>query len=212
MPFIDAKLTVPVDAAQKEALKTAFGKAIPTLHKTETYLMVGIQDSCDLWMAGQKLTKGAYVSVSLYGHASPADYNAMTGKICAIPSPTGAGTAAISDCFFTAAIPAGAFLNTGRSLRGFVCFSAHRQRKPPARFLRIGGLFWIVRSAAGDYSSFFLPLRLRAMTSATMATAATTRTTIRLTRGRLSLVWGIAAGFGVGVPQVPFSMASAMSG
>ena len=84
MPFIDAKLTVPVDAAPKEALKTAFGKAIPTLHKTETYLMVGIQDSCDLWMAGQKLTKGAYVSVSLYGHASPADYNAMTGKICAI--------------------------------------------------------------------------------------------------------------------------------
>ena len=84
MPFIDAKVTVSLADAQKEALKAAFGKAIPTLHKTETYLMVGIQDNCDLWMAGQKLTRGAYISVSLYGSASPADYSAMTGEICSI--------------------------------------------------------------------------------------------------------------------------------
>lgn len=84
MPFIDAKLTVSVADAQKEALKTAFGKAIPTLHKSETYLMVGIQDNCDLWMGGKKLDKGAYVSVSLFGNASPADYETMTGKICSI--------------------------------------------------------------------------------------------------------------------------------
>ena len=84
MPFIDAKVTVSLADAQKEALKAAFGKAIPTLHKTETYLMVGIQDNYDLWMAGQKLTRCAYVSVSLYGSASPADYSAMTGEICSI--------------------------------------------------------------------------------------------------------------------------------
>ena len=84
MPFIDAKLTVSVADAQKEALKTAFGKAIPTLHKSETYLMVGIQDNCDLWMGGKKLDKGAYVSVSLFGNASPADYETMTGKLCSI--------------------------------------------------------------------------------------------------------------------------------
>lgn len=84
MPFIDAKLTVSVADAQKEALKTAFGKAIPTLHKTETYLMVGIQDNYDLWMAGKKPDKGAYLAVSLYGSAAPADYDAMTGKLCDI--------------------------------------------------------------------------------------------------------------------------------
>lgn len=84
MPFIDARLTLPVSDAQKESLKTAFGQAIPTLHKTETYLMVGIQDNCDLWMAGQKLDKGAYLSVSLFGSAAPADYDAMTGKLCHI--------------------------------------------------------------------------------------------------------------------------------
>ena len=84
MPFIDSKIVGPVPADKKEAIKTALGRAIPTLHKTETYLMVGIQDNCDLWMAGQKLTRGAYVSVSLYGSASPADYSAMTGEICSI--------------------------------------------------------------------------------------------------------------------------------
>lgn len=84
MPFIDAKLTVPATDAQKEALKTAFGQAITTLHKTESYLMVAVQDNVPLWLAGRKLPKGAYVAVSLYGNARPADYDRMTGQICEI--------------------------------------------------------------------------------------------------------------------------------
>ena len=73
MPFIDARLTVPVSAAQQESLKAAFGKAIPTLHKTESYLMVAIAGDTPLWLGGRKLEKGAYVAVSLYGHAAAAD-------------------------------------------------------------------------------------------------------------------------------------------
>lgn len=84
MPFIDSRLTVPVTPAQKEDLKAALGRAITTLHKSETYLMVSIEGSCDLWMAGRKLEQGAYVAVSLFGNAAPADYDAMTGKICDI--------------------------------------------------------------------------------------------------------------------------------
>lgn len=84
MPFIDSKLTVSVTPAQKERLKTAFGKAITTLHKTETYLMVGIEDEYDLWMGGRKLEKGAYLAVSLFGSASSADCDAMTGNLCGI--------------------------------------------------------------------------------------------------------------------------------
>ena len=82
MPFIDSKITVPVTPEKKEKIKSELGKAITTLHKTETYLMVGIEDSYDLWMAGNKLDKGAYVSVSLFGNASSADYDKMTAKIC----------------------------------------------------------------------------------------------------------------------------------
>ena len=82
MPFIDSKITVPVTPEKKEKIKAELGKAITTLHKTETYLMVGILDNYDLWMAGNKLDKGAYVAVSLFGSASSADYDKMTAKIC----------------------------------------------------------------------------------------------------------------------------------
>lgn len=84
MPFIDSKITMKLTDEKKEAIKSELGKAITTLHKTETYLMVGIKDEYDLWFAGNKLEKGAYVSVSLFGNASPADYDSMTAKICGI--------------------------------------------------------------------------------------------------------------------------------
>ena len=70
MPFIDSKVTVSVTEEQKEKIKSELGKAITTLHKTETYLMVGIEDD--------------YVSVSLFGNASASDYDNMTAKICEI--------------------------------------------------------------------------------------------------------------------------------
>ena len=86
MPFIDLRTTVPTDPQQREALKTAFGQAITALHKTETYLMVSIQDNSELWLGGQKLDKGAFVAVSLYGSASASDYNRMTALVCRILS------------------------------------------------------------------------------------------------------------------------------
>ena len=70
MPFIDSKITVPVSPEKKEVLKTELGQALSLLHKPESYLMVGMEDNYDLWMAGKKLEKGAYVSVSLFGNAS----------------------------------------------------------------------------------------------------------------------------------------------
>ena len=69
MPFIDSKITVPVTSELKEEIKSELGQLITTLGKTETYLMVGIDDAYDLWLGGKKLDKGAYVSVSLYGNA-----------------------------------------------------------------------------------------------------------------------------------------------
>ena len=82
MPFIDSKITVPVTPEKKEKIKAELGKAVAALHKTESYLMVGIEDNYDLWFAGKKLDKGAYVSVSLFGNATAADYDKMTGQIC----------------------------------------------------------------------------------------------------------------------------------
>ena len=82
MPMIDSKITVKMTEPQKEEIKTAFGQLIGTLNKPETYLMVGIEDGCDLWFGGKKLDKGAYVAVSLLGSAPKEAYEKLTGQIC----------------------------------------------------------------------------------------------------------------------------------
>ena len=82
MPLIDTRVTVKMTAPQKEEIKTELGRLITTLNKPETYLMVGIEDSCDLWFGGKKLDKGAYVAVSLLGDAPKASYEKLTGQIC----------------------------------------------------------------------------------------------------------------------------------
>ncbi len=84
MPFIDSKVTVKLTEEKKNSVKTRLGQAISILHKSETYLMVGFEDEYDLYMSGNRLEKGAYVSVSLFGNASSDDYEKMTGAICDI--------------------------------------------------------------------------------------------------------------------------------
>ncbi len=86
MPFVDSKITVSVSDEKKDMLKMRFGKAISVLHKSETYLMVGIDDNYDLWMGGKKLEKGAYVEVSLFGSAASSDYEKFTAETCRILS------------------------------------------------------------------------------------------------------------------------------
>ena len=82
MPFIDSKITVKLTDEKKESIKARLGQAVSLLLKSESYLMVGFDDEYDLYMGGNKLEKGAYVSVSLFGSASSADYEKMTGAIC----------------------------------------------------------------------------------------------------------------------------------
>lgn len=84
MPFIDSKITLNLSQDKKEKLKSEFGKAISVLNKTESYLMVGIQDNYDLYFGGNKLDKGAFVAVSMLGNASSELCNKMTGEICTI--------------------------------------------------------------------------------------------------------------------------------
>lgn len=84
MPFIDSKITVPVSQEKRDTLKAELGKAVAIVNKPESFLMLGFEDNYDLYMGGQKLDKGAYVEVSLFGNASSAAYNKMTAEICRI--------------------------------------------------------------------------------------------------------------------------------
>ena len=56
MPFIDCRITKKLTEEKKEPAKAELGRAIPLLHKSETYLMVGIADGYDLWMGGAKIS------------------------------------------------------------------------------------------------------------------------------------------------------------
>lgn len=84
MPFIDSKITLSVPQEKRDILKTELGKAVSILNKPESFLMVGFEDNYDLYMGGNKLDKGAYVAVSLFGNGSKSAYEAMTAKICAL--------------------------------------------------------------------------------------------------------------------------------
>ena len=84
MPFIDSKITVSLSQDKKDKIKSEFGKAISLLNKTENYLMVGIQDNYDLYFGGNKLEKGAFVAISMFGNASSDLCDKMTSEICHI--------------------------------------------------------------------------------------------------------------------------------
>lgn len=81
MPYIEAKVTVPVGPEKKEALKRCFGRAVTCIRKPESWLMVNIEDSRDLWFAGEKLEKGAWVSVNAFGAPARTDCGKMASEI-----------------------------------------------------------------------------------------------------------------------------------
>ena len=84
MPFVDAKITVPVSTAEKDAIKSALGQAISDFNKTEAWLMVGIDDNYSLWLGGRELERGAFVSVSMIGDTPDDACADFTGHICEI--------------------------------------------------------------------------------------------------------------------------------
>ena len=84
MPFINSKVTVPVSEEQKEKIKSEFGKAASIIGKPEAYVMIGFEENCSLYFAGEKLDKGAYVSVDILGSGNSAAFDKMTGKICEV--------------------------------------------------------------------------------------------------------------------------------
>lgn len=82
MPFVDAKITVPITDEQRDAIKAGLGSAIAAFGKGESWLMVGIDDDYSLWLGGRKLEKGAFVSVSLIGDTPDKGCKEFTRSIC----------------------------------------------------------------------------------------------------------------------------------
>jgi len=81
MPFIDLKTTVKIDSDKENSIKQKLGEAIKALGKTESYLMIGFNTDYDLYFAGKKLDKGAFIDVSVLGSSDSAAYNNFTGLV-----------------------------------------------------------------------------------------------------------------------------------
>lgn len=82
MPFVDAKITVPVSEEKRDAIKSGLGRAVSVFGKGESWLMVGIDDDYALWLGGNKLDHGAFVSVSLIGETPDEACGEFTRHLC----------------------------------------------------------------------------------------------------------------------------------
>ncbi len=84
MPMIQSKITGAVSPEKRDILKAELGQAISIMNKPESYLMLSIEDNQDLYFAGRRLDKGAYVEVKVLGTVNTDSSNRMTAKICEI--------------------------------------------------------------------------------------------------------------------------------
>lgn len=85
MPFINSKVSVTMSEDKKERVKRRLGEAITLVPgKSENWLMVGFEDSYDLYFQGNQEAPSAFVEVKIYGGASGEVFDKLTGAICEI--------------------------------------------------------------------------------------------------------------------------------
>ncbi len=81
MPYIKIRTNKKVEDSKAEEIKKKLGEDITILGKSESWLMVDIDDNADkLYFRGNK-DDIAYVEVKLFGRADASHYNSMTESI-----------------------------------------------------------------------------------------------------------------------------------
>ncbi len=81
MPFIHTRVNRSIGPEEEKALSRGLGQAIQLLGKSESWLMLQFEDNCRLWFRGDSEKPLAFVSVMLYGKASPEAYDSLTKEI-----------------------------------------------------------------------------------------------------------------------------------
>lgn len=72
MPVIHTHVSVPTTAEQRDALKTAFGQAIPAVPgKSEGWLMCLFESDVPMYFGGTNDAPAAYVEVNVFGSLGP---------------------------------------------------------------------------------------------------------------------------------------------
>ena len=84
MPFLMAKVSVPISAAQEISLKSRLGRAIELIAGlSERYLLAGVEGNCRMYLRGEAQPT-AYVEVSVFGneaHVGCEEFAAAVTKI-----------------------------------------------------------------------------------------------------------------------------------
>ncbi len=84
MPFINVKTNTTVSKDKLTAVKTQLGQAITAIPgKSEQWLMVAVEPETALYFRGTD-APAAMVQVQIFGGASGAACETLTGKICDI--------------------------------------------------------------------------------------------------------------------------------
>ncbi len=85
MPFINSKVSVETTPKQREELKTRLGKAIALIPgKSESWLMVNLEDGREMYFRGENKEPAAFISVNIYGSPDPAAFEKMTEEVTKI--------------------------------------------------------------------------------------------------------------------------------
>ncbi len=85
MPFIDSKVSVKTTPEQKKELKERLGQAIAIIPgKSESWLMVDLEDDQDIYFRGDDSQPAAFISVNIYGKANEAAFSKMTAELTKI--------------------------------------------------------------------------------------------------------------------------------
>lgn len=82
MPLIQMKTTLPLDEESRAGLTAEFGRLMEIAGKPESFLMVGLEDRCDLRFAGKPMEKGALIAMQQVGELSRDVYEKLTAEIC----------------------------------------------------------------------------------------------------------------------------------
>ena len=85
MPFIQTTTNVSITKEKETVLKSRFGKAIECIPgKSESWLMLAFADERPMYFKGEGDKPAAMLEVKIYGSASSADYERLTGELTGI--------------------------------------------------------------------------------------------------------------------------------
>ncbi|MEE0859797.1 MAG: phenylpyruvate tautomerase MIF-related protein [Acutalibacteraceae bacterium] len=86
MPYINTTTNIKITKEKELSIKAKYAQAVSIIGKSETYLMLGFNDECSMYFAGNGDEPIAFVEVKFFGKSTSDKLDKLTGEICNIVS------------------------------------------------------------------------------------------------------------------------------